>query len=115
MVWKSNVILFCTLLAHLPLSGQTNLTRSADARKTPRKCIHVVEPIYPWVVKQAAIGGVVKLEALVSSKGTVEQVSILGGNPIFADAATNAIKKWKYAPADSATEERVTLVFDPRH
>jgi TonB family protein len=115
MGWKSSVILFCMLLVHLPLSGQGIAAPGSDTSKASRKCTHMVQPLYPRVLKEASIGGVVKLQVQVSSKGTVEQVSVLGGNPIFADVAIGAIKKWKYAPADSATLEHVSLVFDPNH
>jgi TonB family protein len=112
MGWKSSVIVFCMMLAPLSLSGQSN---AAPTAKTPRKITYMAEAPYPWELKRSSIGGVVKLEVSVSSKGTVERVSILGGNPVLADAATGAVKKWKYAPADSATLERVNVVFDPRH
>jgi TonB family protein len=115
MGWKSRVIVLCMLLAPLPLSGQSDTAPARDTAKTPRKIIHMAEAPYPWDLRRASIGGVVKLEVLVSSKGTVEQVSILGGNPILADAATSAVKKWKYAPADSATMEHVNVLFDPHH
>jgi TonB family protein len=75
----------------------------------------MAEAPYPLDLKRYSIGGVVKLEVSVSSKGTVERVSILGGNPVLADAASGAVKKWKYAPADSTTLEYVHVVFDPHH
>jgi len=113
--WKSSVVVFCMLLAPLSLSGQSNAASTRDIAKTPRKIIYRAEAPYPWDLKRYSIGGVVKLEVSVSSKGTVERVSILGGNPVLADAASGAVKKWKYAPADSATLEYVHVVFDPHH
>ena len=115
MGWKSSVIVFCMLLAPLSLSGQSNAAPTPATAKTPRKIIYMAEAPYPWDLKRLSIGGVVKLEVSVSSTGTVDWVSILGGNPVLADAATGAVKKWKYAPADSATLEHVQVVFDPHH
>jgi outer membrane biosynthesis protein TonB len=50
----------------------------------------------------------------ISPKGTVEQVELLGGNPILGESAALAVKKWVYAAAKSQTVTEVTLWFDGR-
>ena len=50
---------------------------------------------------------------LCSEAGTVEEESILGGNPVLADAAVRAVKKWKYVQAPSKSSTRVDFVFNP--
>lgn len=72
-------------------------------------------PAYPSDLKRASIGGLVRLDIVVSSKGTVEDISVIGGNPILAESASRAVKKWKYVPADAQTTIRVNVVFDPHH
>jgi TonB family protein len=34
----------------------------------------------------------------VTENGTVEQVSIVSGNPVLTRPASDAIKKWKFTP-----------------
>jgi TonB family protein len=78
-----------------------------------RKLITRVEPEYPETLKRLYIGGTVKLEIVISAQGTIQNVTLLGGNPILGQSAIAAIKKWKYVPTKSPTTARVTLEFDP--
>ncbi len=79
----------------------------------PRKVITQVAPVYPPDLKRASIGGTVRLDIVVSPKGHVDYVQVAGGNPILVEAATRAVKQWKYAPAAASTNIRVNLRFDP--
>ena len=91
-------------------------TPPASAQQKPekeRKLITRVEPDYPRVLKMRQIGGTVKLEITIAAKGNVEDVKVLGGNPILAESAVAAVKKWKYASADTATTSTVSLEFNP--
>jgi membrane protein involved in colicin uptake len=56
----------------------------------------------------------VRLMVVVTPNGTVKSVSPVGGNPILVDAATDAVKQWKYAPSDSSDTFEVKLDFIPR-
>ena len=60
-----------------------------------------VSPEYPAIAKQLKIEGPVELEALVSESGAVEKVNILSGNPVLTRPASDAVKKWKFAPFTS--------------
>jgi TonB family protein len=82
--------------------------------KATRKLIYRENPGYPMTLRDAHIGGVVRLEIVISAQGKVDQVSPLGGNPVLIEAASNAVKKWKYAPADSESKTEVEFTFDPR-
>ena len=55
-------------------------------------------PEYPAIAKQLKIEGAVELELLVTEAGTVEKVNIVSGNPVLTRPASDAVKKWKYAP-----------------
>ncbi|HEY3131166.1 MAG TPA: energy transducer TonB [Acidobacteriota bacterium] len=105
LIWVS---LFALLLVR-PVCAQTNTEKAP-----PRKLIHKVDPPYPWDLKRAYIGGTVRLDVMVTPRGNVESVSVVGGNPILADVAARTVKKWQYAPADAATKLRVNVEFDPR-
>jgi TonB family protein len=110
--------LLCLLVLGLtlPLAGE-NPTSSAQKteRVNARKVLTQVAPEYPPDLKRAAIGGVVRLDIIVNPRGAVDFVQVAGGNPILAEAATRAVKQWKYVPASSTTNIRVILRFDPSH
>lgn len=80
-----------------------------------RKVVYKVAPKYPPELKRNAIGGVVRLSVVVTPRGTVEKISTLGGNPALADAATVAVKQWKYVPAEASTTTEVQIDFVPAH
>src|SRR5450432_1351496 len=90
--------LFLIVLAYLSLV-------SVGAQNTPslRKLVYKVAPKYPRELKQNAIGGVVRLSISIGSNGSVGKISPIGGNPILVDAATLAVRQWKYVPADHPT------------
>ncbi len=88
---------------------------SLEAQNTPglRKLVYKVAPKYPRELKQNAIGGVVRLSISISPNGSVGRISAIGGNPILVDAATLAVRQWKYVPADHPTTTEVQLDFIP--
>jgi TonB family protein len=78
-----------------------------------RKIVHRVEPEYPADLRRIGIGGYVRVDATISPSGTVEAATVAGGNPILADAAVKALKKWKYEPMSSRTKTKVIFHFSP--
>lgn len=63
------------------------------------------------ILKSLAIGGIVRLSARVLANGTVAQVTVIGGNPVLAEAGVKAVMMWKYAPAAAVSNETVILYF----
>ena len=108
-IWL-RLLLGCSFCALVLAPG----LRAQKAEKFSRKLVYRENPGYPITLREAHIGGIVRLEILISAKGTVDQVSPLGGNPVLIEAASNAVKKWKYAPADSESKTEVEFTFDPR-
>jgi TonB family protein len=89
------------------------LTHGRQDAKTDRKVTTRVEPDYPPVLRMRQIGGTVRLEVTITPHGTVESAKVLGGNPILAESAVIAVKKWKFVSAETATRTTVSLVFNP--
>jgi TonB family protein len=84
-----------------------------DARNSAeRKLLTRVEPQYPETLKRLSIGGTVRLQVTIAAKGNVENVELLGGNPILGDSAISAVKQWVYATAHSRTIAEVSIPFD---
>jgi len=108
-------ILRKTLLAALffVMASSCIALHAQKTDKTLRKRIAAVDPVYPELLRRSNIGGVVRLLVVISPKGTVETVNQLGGNAALLEAAVTAVKKWKYAPADTETTQEVSITFDP--
>jgi TonB family protein len=70
-----------------------------DAEAQKRKLIYQVKPIYPEIAKRDRLEGVVRLEALIDKEGKVERLEVIRGNPVLAQAAMEAVRQWRYAPA----------------
>ena len=72
-----------------------------------------LNPEYPKSLKEVHVGGLVRLNATVAASGNVVRVTVVGGNPIFAESASKAVMKWKFAPAASQSEEPIQFFFNP--
>jgi TonB family protein len=83
------------------------------APQTDRKLIARVEPDYPPVLRMRQIGGTVKLQITITPNGNVDSPKVLGGNPVLAESAVAAVKKWKYAAGEAATTATISLEFNP--
>jgi TonB family protein len=72
-------------------------------------------PAYPELARRARIQGVVKLQVKVKTDGSVEVQKVLQGEPVLADAAIEAVKKWRANPASingTRVETISTVTFD---
>jgi TonB family protein len=107
-------VVLATALCSMAALSLTSLF-AQKAEKRQRKKIYSVEPIYPEMLKRSNIGGVVRLLIVISPKGSVSTVNQLGGNAALVEAATSAVKKWKYAAADVETTQEISLTFDPHN
>jgi TonB family protein len=111
---QSNIIIAVATTILVLLAGSSLIPNvCAQNRVKPgREVLHTVKPDYPAIVKNARIGGTVRLNAVVLPNGTVARVQIAGGNPILAESTAKAVMSWKYAPASSQTNEEVVVVFN---
>jgi TonB family protein len=85
---------------------------SAGNGDAQRKLILRIEPEYPDTLKRLNIGGTVRLQVSIAAKGNVENVELLGGNPILGQAAISAVKQWLYAASHSRTVVQISIPFD---
>jgi TonB family protein len=97
-----------------PADGVKVLTILEPGVSAERQLVTRVEPDYPETLQRLRIGGIVRLELTISHGGSVENVSVLGGNPILAEAAAKAVKQWVYAPGPSQSRTQVIVPFEPR-
>jgi TonB family protein len=92
--------------------GVKTLAIGVPSSSAERKLIMRVEPDYPETLKRLNIGGTVRLRVSISAKGNVQEVQLLGGNPILGESAALAVKKWVYTAARSRTITEVSILFD---
>lgn len=60
--------------------------------------IKQVAPVYPQEAKDAKIQGVVVLEAQIDKTGSIENLTVVTGDPLLIQAAIDAVKQWAYRP-----------------
>jgi len=79
------------------------LCARAASTESDRKVLGRVKPIYPELARQMNVSGTVKIEVAVASDGTVKIARPLGGHPLLIKSATEAVRKWRYAPGPETT------------
>jgi periplasmic protein TonB len=62
------------------------------------KLIRKVIPEYPSLAKAARISGVVHLVGIIAKDGTIRNLQLIGGHPMLARAALEAVEQWVYQP-----------------
>jgi TonB family protein len=86
-------------------------TAQDSAGDTKRKLKSKVVPEYPAIARQLNLAGKVKIETAISADGHVTSTKVLGGNPVLASSAQDAIKKWRFEPAPKDTVEVIEVDF----
>jgi len=62
------------------------------------KLIHGLKPDYPPLARMARIQGAVRLAALISSDGRIQNLQVLSGHPLLLKSALDAVAQWRYQP-----------------
>jgi TonB family protein len=62
------------------------------------KIVNKATPIYPPLAKAARVQGTVQLSVQIGPDGTVQDVQLISGHPLLAQAAIDAVKQWFYQP-----------------
>jgi TonB family protein len=83
---------------------------------TEAKLVRRVEPFYPAQARLQRLQGSVVLEATIAQDGTVRSTKVVSGQAMLAQAASTAVRNWRYTAATlngKPTEvvTRITIVF----
>jgi len=62
------------------------------------RIVNRVQPIYPPLARQTRISGTVRLHAIISKDGTIQQLEVISGHPLLQQAALDAVRQWRYQP-----------------
>jgi protein TonB len=87
------------------------LSNVAAAVDSPRKVKNKVDPIYPQLAKQLHLAGTVNVSVTITPAGTVRMADVVGGSPVLAQAAVDAVKKWKFEPGPGETKQVIEFRF----
>ena len=60
--------------------------------------VHRVEPDYPEEARRQGVQGTVVLEVHINPAGAVQELKLISGSPLLAQAATDAVRQWKFKP-----------------
>jgi TonB family protein len=88
-------------------------SRAQEEAESHRKILTKAIPNYPALAHDMHIAGSVKVEAIVAPNGTVKSTAILGGHPVLAQSAVDAVRRCKWESGPHETKEIVVLNFHP--
>jgi protein TonB len=60
--------------------------------------VNRITPIYPPLARQTRISGTVRLHAIISKDGSIQQLEVMSGHPLLQQAALDAVRQWRYQP-----------------
>ena len=78
----------------LVVAGNIKVAGNVQAANLMKK----VTPPYPPQAKAARIQGTVRFTAVISTAGTVRQLTLVAGHPLLVPAAMEAVTQWVYRP-----------------
>jgi TonB family protein len=104
---------FLAVVAMTAGVGVAGLRAQEAQGEIVRRAKTKVQPVYPDLARKMNITGTVKVEVTVSPNGTVKDAKIVGGHPVLATAALEAVKKWRFEPASMESSGIVDFKFEP--
>lgn len=84
--------------------GQEEIHRKVKTKATA---------VYPDLARRMNITGTVKVMITVLPNGSVKDAKVVGGHPVLAAAALDAVKKWRFEPSPDVSTGVVEFRFDP--
>jgi TonB family protein len=109
--------LLAALFKGLPAPAQDTSTpqpaEGDDGGEPLRKVKVRVPPEYPELARRLRIVGAVKIQVVVSPAGKVRSTKVVGGHPLLIQAALDAVRRWKFEPANEESSLVVEVKFKP--
>ena len=96
-----------------------SIARIRTSDISPALLVHRVDPAYPALLKMVRVEGIVRLHAIIGTDGTIQELELVSGHPILAQAALEAVRQWRYRPTllngqPVEVETHITVVFELR-
>jgi TonB family protein len=71
-----------------------------------------VQAVYPDLARKMNITGTVKVQVVVAPNGSVKDAKVIGGHPVLANAALEAVRKWRFEPSPMESTGVVDFKFE---
>jgi len=113
--WANLILGYVLILACSAALAPKAVAQETSSDATSRKVKSKVVPEYPAVARQLKLQGKVRIEVMVSADGHVDDTKVVGGNPVLASSAEDAVKKWRFEPRSKETIELIEIVFAGRN
>jgi TonB family protein len=105
------------VVAIVAMAGGTGTTgllaQEQQNNEVMRRAKSKVAAVYPDLARKMNLTGTVKVQVVVSPNGTVKEAKVLGGHPVLATAALDAVRKWRFEPATMESSGVVDFKFEP--
>lgn len=108
-------ICLATVGAGLLCARQAAQPQPEKSEEILRKAKVRIEPVYPDVARRMSIVGTVRLAIVVAPNGTVKSSKPVGGHPLLVNAATDAVRRWRFEPGPTESSGIVEFRFQPQH
>ena len=99
-------------------SGTPRVAVAQQSELEPMHVLKTVAPVYPPIARIRRLSGSVVVQVTVGKDGKAHNPKLISGQPVFRDAAFEAVKQWKFKPAtlngqpiDQATQ--IKMDFKP--
>jgi TonB family protein len=111
---KDNRAIACATVALVAMLLSAAALGQADDQ-LQRRVVTRVAPVYPAIARRSSmnITGSVKVHVVVAKDGSIRESKVVGGHPLLVNAAMDALKKWKFEPANEESTGMVEFRFAP--
>jgi TonB family protein len=103
--------------APLDAEAQPGMPLRVPPEAMDHQILYKVDPVYPDAAREAGTQGLVVLDAVIATDGTVKGLRAVAGPAMLSQAALDAVQSWKYAPyrvQGSPVEVETTVSVDFR-
>jgi TonB family protein len=101
------------VLAVHAVAAPSRLLGQQPQGNVDRKAVQKVAPSYPEIARRLKLRGTVRVAVKVGRDGRVTSAKVIGGHPLLARVAVDAVRQWRYEPTSQQTSEVAVIQFEP--
>ena len=85
-------------VSHEPAVATRNDVQEISEESAAARVLRRVDPDYPLEARQKGLQGQVVLDARIDREGKTQNLVVISGDPMLAEAAMKAVRQWQYQP-----------------